>query len=56
MVLRVFDFSDGFTSSNAPTELGGITIVANQAIGAGGQITASSAVRQLLKVSDSGGS
>lgn len=55
MVLRVFDFADGFSSANAPTELGGITIVANQAIGASGTITPSSAVRQLLKVSGSGG-
>ena len=55
MTARIFDFADGFTSSNAPTELGGITIVSNQAIGSGGQITLSSATRQLLKVSGSGG-
>lgn len=55
MALRIFDFADGFTSANAPTELGGYTIVANQAIAASGQITLSTATRQILKVSGSGG-
>lgn len=55
MTLRIFDFADGFTSANAPTEIGGYTIVTNQAIGASGQITLSAAVRQVLKVSGSAG-
>lgn len=55
MTLRVLDFADGFTSSNAPTEIGGYENVANQAISAGGQITLAASARQVLKVSGSGG-
>lgn len=51
MTLRILDFADGFTSANAPTEIGGYKISTNQAISAAGQIVLNTSMRQVLKVS-----
>ena len=51
---RILDFTDGFSQATAPSTSAIIESSANQAIGAGGQITVSNITLQHLKVSGDG--
>jgi len=55
MTTRVLDFADGFTSSNAPSSLGAVNIVATQSIANGGTIALGVGPQQITKVAGSGG-